>query len=433
MTNKIIPFFINSNLCTENDDIKDYKSFIESIAYNIGNSYITWSLIKELQGNFVKPYHIKNIWTYDYNNADKDIDIINNKCTHVFLILQDQIRHIEGYNQTIPFEKLKNFINKINKNIIVVSPGINQYFPYDYSENKYIKTSLENNYHEKLNKELVNFLQFLSHKTEIIGVRGKYTQEVFKKIGIHNTQIIGCPSFYESGKNKIVIKNNYNDIKNVLILKPCEQFKINKQDLNKNYFYTIQDEEKYLKAIFEKKIYKNEVSKQELYNWENKRYNTFSSIEDWKKYCSTKDFAFGTRIHGSILATNSNTPVLFFVPDLKGLEMAEYLNIPYTFKSPNELSIEEMYDLCDIEKLNSSYPKLYDNFENFMNKNGVQLFKNNNYEYEYDKQPTINQNIIKIKKYRHWYNFIFSINTTFYTRTFTICGIKITLKRKTKK
>ena len=59
------PFFINSNLCIEPNDLSSFGSFMDSVAGNTGNSYITYSLIKACFGSLDKVNHIQNIYTYD--------------------------------------------------------------------------------------------------------------------------------------------------------------------------------------------------------------------------------------------------------------------------------------------------------------------------------------------------------------------------------
>ena len=51
-------FFINSNICLENDDISTYEKFMTAIAGNTGNSYITYALIKELFGGLINIRHM---------------------------------------------------------------------------------------------------------------------------------------------------------------------------------------------------------------------------------------------------------------------------------------------------------------------------------------------------------------------------------------
>lgn len=56
----MIPFFINSNIITSKDSLKSSDTFMSAIAGNTGNSYITYSLLKELgQTDLPDSYHIQ--------------------------------------------------------------------------------------------------------------------------------------------------------------------------------------------------------------------------------------------------------------------------------------------------------------------------------------------------------------------------------------
>ena len=115
MENKIIPFVINSNICTSKRDTLSYDTLMETIAGNSGNSYITWSLLKEIGCDIesIRGHEIKSLYTYDFSKAGRDIEIINNECTNVILVLQDQIRIKESYGLRLPFKQLKQFIIQI--------------------------------------------------------------------------------------------------------------------------------------------------------------------------------------------------------------------------------------------------------------------------------------------------------------------------------
>jgi len=190
------PFIINSNLCYEQDDIGTFDSFMQSIQFNIGNSYITYSLIKELCGRFKKVPHIQNIYYYDFANVDKDIDFINNNCTHVFFMIQDFIREIEF---PLPYEKLIDMFERINKPLIIAGIGANSFGGFD------------SKLHEKLKPVVVKFLKYISDRCVQIGVRGFYTEEVLNNLGIHNVTTMGCPSFYEMGRERLVVKKPIED------------------------------------------------------------------------------------------------------------------------------------------------------------------------------------------------------------------------------
>ncbi len=414
----IKPFFINSNLCSDLNDIISFKNYQNAINYNIGNSYPTWALIKQIYGYYKKPKHIKNIWRYDFSQQDKDIDTINNECSHVFLMLQDQIRIVEGYGQVLPFENMINFIKRLNKKIIVLSLGCNQYYKYDNVNNQFIvENQLEKDFCKKLDPSLINFLKVISDYTELIGVRGYYTQEVLSNLGINNTQVIGCPSYYEMGRNRIVKKKPFNDIKNILIASPYNAFNSQKPfdfpDKNYNYAYMLQDEAKYLVKHWE--------NEKEL---KNKNFNMFSDITSWKNFVKNFDLFWGYRIHGSILSINSGVPPLFITPDIKGKEMAEFLNIPHNSSYIKENNIEKIYNEINLDKLNHDYNKLYDEYCKFLAKNDLII--------EPKKKSLINLNSTQPKLYN---TTVFSLQNIFSLRNeknhkvIRILWFKIRLKR----
>ncbi len=382
------PFFINSNICSEELDISNLENYLKAVAFNIGNSYPTWALLKQMAGGYFKPQHIKNIWHYNFDDMEKDIDVINNECSHCFLILQDQIRVVEGYNQVLPFDNLMKFLEKVNKPIVVLSLGVNQYF--QFKDGKFIvEKELEKDFCSKLNPDLVKFLKFLSDKTELIGIRGHYTEEVLSNLGIKNTQVIGCPSYYENGANRIVAKKDFSRVNNLLITSPYNVFDAEQKfaimDTNKRYDMTIQDEMRFLKAQWFD--YSNLTNAQKELFMDN-RYKFFSDISSWKNTIKNYDMVFGYRIHGSILALNSSVPVMFIPPDIKGLEMAEYMHIPHNNELVNEENVELIYDGIDVEDMNKNYPRLFERYVDFLHKNSLYLYEENPQTYKYENQPS---------------------------------------------
>ena len=178
MTKKFNPFFINSTIVINENDIKNVENFRKSICHNIGNSYITYSIMKIIAGGVYDAPRINNIYYFNYDN-DKLIDYINVECSHVIFVLEDYIRA-----NALEFpEGLLEFLKKIKKPITVMSLG----------SNNIINGKLDNDFINKLSKEKVYFLKELSNLTECLGVRGYRTVEALNKLGIKNSQAVGCP------------------------------------------------------------------------------------------------------------------------------------------------------------------------------------------------------------------------------------------------
>ncbi|MBR3898905.1 MAG: hypothetical protein IKJ44_01380 [Elusimicrobiaceae bacterium] len=82
---------------------------MDIIAGNTGNSYITYALLKELGVDASKICHIPSVYTHNFNEADLEY---TQNASHIFLILQDQIRIAESYGLQLPYKKIENLIKK---------------------------------------------------------------------------------------------------------------------------------------------------------------------------------------------------------------------------------------------------------------------------------------------------------------------------------
>uniref|UniRef100_UPI0026086F7E polysaccharide pyruvyl transferase family protein n=1 Tax=uncultured Brachyspira sp. TaxID=221953 RepID=UPI0026086F7E len=386
--NKIFnPFFINANLVINNDDIRNIEAFRKAVYHNIGNSYITYAFMKLVCGGVYDAKRINNIYDYDYNN-ESDIDYINNECTHVIFILQD---HIRAYALEFPMYLL-DFLKKINKPIITISLGSNNYVNGEY----------DNNFISRLSREKIYFLKELSNLTNAIGVRGYRTVEVLNKLGINNVEAVGCPSYYVRGRNRIVEKKNYDDFKLAL---GGRLFNTNIENIS----YILQDELPIIELLYFKN---HQLSYSFHYDIDyialsNKRYVSFSSMEDWENYLNNFTMYLGWRMHGAIVALNSGIPSIVINPDSRAAEMCELFKIPYMphiLKRPL-IDAKWLYDYIDLGPMNIEYNKLYDNFISWLKKFGIEKQENN---FDYIKQPsikfhddiTIKENIIHMLNYK---------------------------------
>ena len=421
---QVRPFFINSNICLTDEDVSDYASFMKSVAGNTGNSYITYALMKELGCSVESDLHIKNIYEYDFSNQDADIDKFNNECSHVFLILQDQIRIAESYGLKLPYGHILNFIKKLNKPVIVAGLGANSFNGYDPL------------FYKKLDPNLIRFLQELSERTVEIGCRGYYTQEVLKQIGVNNTRVIGCPSFFEQGRErkKIEKKAFSRDLKiasssglsdSFLSQNRCGIFLQDSQAWEQSLiklisFNKLENRERFYKQI--KKIYSNRIY-------------VFSNMEEWKRELSKYDFFVGLRVHGAICALNSGVPAVIMNGDSRAREMSEFLGIPWDPELLKEPDIEKIYDFCSYDEMNKKYLSLYDNFVEFLDKNNVKLL--NVGTAEAIRQPSLVLCDSRVCQFRRKYKIkrflqkIFSVKNKGGHKIFMFLGCQIKVRRKT--
>jgi len=324
------PYFINHNMYFgDKSSIKEFQRVVG----NSGNSYITHSFVKLLYGEFNRNYvnGIDNIYSYNFSkNQEKDLEYINSECSHVIFILQDQIRKpIHYLGIRLPFEELNPFIRKIKVPIIVTSLGLNSF--------------REPIYGNELEDKLIDFLNVLSEKCKLIGVRGYDTEELLNSLGIENVQAVGCPSFFKNGRNKVIIKKEYNE--DFRIATTPDYFNTNL--VTKNYEVIYQDE----------------------FHLTDKISTLFSDIDKWEQFLKTFDFFLGTRLHGSIASINAGLPAVVINPDYRVRETCKYLNIPNNPDLTVLKSVEEIYNWADFYKMNEEYDRKFDKFMNYLNIN----------------------------------------------------------------
>ena len=147
------------------------------IGYNSGNL-----LINE--------YFKKNILfeeVLDINDADK-----------VVLICANMLR--PNVYKEWKFKLTPEFIKKMNKQLVVLGVGAQATFD-EMKPKEYVKN---------LEPELIKYMRVLSDYSESIGVRGEFTADVLKELGIKNVSVVGCPTWFVNGFNQPnVIKKEF--------------------------------------------------------------------------------------------------------------------------------------------------------------------------------------------------------------------------------
>ena len=99
----------------------------------------------------------------------------------------------------------------------------------------------------------------------------------------------------------------------------------------------------------------------------------FLDIPIWRKYLieGKFNFSYGTRIHGNIISILSGIPALICACDSRTREMAEFFSIPIIMPENSEKTLEELYELADYRKFNSTFSKNFHLFEKFLKSNGL--------------------------------------------------------------
>ena len=283
------PCFLHGGIVTSEREINSIDSLYNNLTENIGNGYILYSLLIELFGKTVMPYQV----LLSKPDVQNNLKVINEKCSCAVLLLQDFIRPRE-IQFDIDYDAWYELLSKIEVPLFFPSLGINSFDEI-------------NDLDKRLSPELVKILKVAADKTELIGVRGYETQEVLHKLGIDNVRVIGCPSFFKNGPDRFIEKKDKIDLNNVIF---TSEFNI---DIIKNRHVVIQGNNK---ELWEVLCFDKSIKDIQPYNLEvllNSKPVMFSNNQSWETYLSKFDFCAGVRLHGAIVALNSELLPFVFI------------------------------------------------------------------------------------------------------------------------
>ena len=252
------------------------------------------------------------------------------------------------------------FIDKLKKPVIIAGLGANSFNGFDPA------------FHKKLDPELIYFLKYLSDHCLELGIRGEFTHEILHNIGIENARVIGCPSYFECGPNRILKTRKLNNVNQIVQTSRLPH-------LNLGLHTVMQDNCD--EAIIRKKLFNEGINKEKLTadkeEYDLSKYHIFSGINDWKRFLHGFRFAIGYRLHGAIISMNSGMPALCMNGDSRAKEMCDFLGIPHnpTLDPKCEEELLELFQGIDINDINRRYRFLYLNFKGFLHNNKLKLFE----------------------------------------------------------
>jgi hypothetical protein len=227
------------------------------------------------------------------------------------------------------------------------------------------------------------FVRAVLDRSAVIGVRGAFTADYLQSLGFKNVEVIGCPSMYLRGKAFKVEKrvDKLTPESRIAVNITQEVPGMNEMALA-NYrrypdmVYVPQDMDTLLSMVWGEHT---PPDGNDLYSlghpfFRDDKAKFFLDPPTWLKWMRERDFTFGSRIHGNMVALQSGTPACLIAHDSRTRELAEVLCIPYVRADQvNEnTDIGELYDNLDLAHTNREYPRLLDNYMRFLDKNCVE-------------------------------------------------------------
>lgn len=348
---------------------------------------------RENTGNFLHGFAARHILGeyqdfYVGSLTDETIEKLRAELTHVAFVAATTIMVNGGQKLADVHLKLAQAIEKLDMPVVVFGLGAQASIGQTVAD-------------AVVTPETQRLLSVLSHHTSKIAVRGPFTADICKHLGINNVEVIGCQSCFVSCRpdfqlpqlatrpspEKTVVNFTY----------PAREFPLLSQAMKGQSTYigqsshfeyeikniaegvTLDDLPVNIKALITPQLTKifqeGKVDFFDFHRWIKRYFFQYYSMEPWfHKMRGGFDACIGTRFHGNMTAMQAGVPALWIVHDSRTQEFCDHLGLP---QAPLQavkdgLSIAELFDRhYETETFARKYPQNYARFYDYLTEHGV--------------------------------------------------------------
>jgi hypothetical protein len=345
----------------------NYRTAFEASGFNFGNILI---------GNAVRTFLTK----YDVLTRS-DIDSpaeANERCGHVVMPAANWLW------KNFDFGYIADFLEQTKLPITIIGLGAQ-------TDDRTMISPIHPN--------TLRLIRLIAGRSASLGVRGFYTAEVLAANGIHNVEVIGCPSLFTnrcpnikihtsslSDPKKLsvnfsrhMIEHSYSSARLRSVENAVLQFAMKHDSL-----FVAQDELAELGLSAGENVdsvelikYFNTFDPAAVVEYFKSRTRHFLDADSWAAFIRTRELSLGTRLHGNIIALANGVPAIMIIHDSRTMEVCSLLAAPYVHL--NEFPIDGNIEEFLAERIASasfglfeaSYAILYRRFVTFLSRNGL--------------------------------------------------------------
>ena len=236
---------------------------------------------------------------------------------------------------------------------------------------------------------------------QTIGVRGSFSASTLHNNGVHNVEIVGCPSIFRARDRDLKLRHAPNGPKRLTFsvrrevdgnyaIDPVEFAETQKRiiaklDLVSDLYLSCHGEPEE-KAFFYRAPAAVEEATAKLVKqgwfdhatgatlkklYENKLY-FYDRPSDYDYYAPQFDAALGYRVHAVLPALAMGVPAAMFDYDTRSRELAETFDLPlYDPKEFEGMTLQEAFAPAGFEKFQRRFAERYDRMKLFLENNGA--------------------------------------------------------------
>jgi hypothetical protein len=311
--------------------------------------------------------------------SDRDIDRLNAEASVCFL------RGSNYLHNKMEWGNLPEVIDKLK--LPVVAFGIGAQAP------KYGEVTISD--------RTRRFMDVVSDRSEVIGVRGAFTAQVLADMGIKNVEAIGCPSLMRHNKPRLHMAwKPLDQVKKIGFTltrgfwpEYCEDVAKSRAlqrqllvDLSKTRDLTVMSQGERAEKLY---FYGTPEGKADAYaalvkeGWfqgpddplvqlYDKHMFFGRSPAEYEDLVRSLDMVLGFRLHGNIMGLANEVPAVYIVYDSRTRELVELFGIPsYDIMDKRPFALENHYTKEAYAHFEASYVRAYARMAAFLDKNGV--------------------------------------------------------------
>ncbi|MBE6649157.1 MAG: polysaccharide pyruvyl transferase family protein [Ruminococcaceae bacterium] len=334
-------------------DSTDYKNFYSDISNHFDGNCPNWGNKLWFQGLISEIDDGSNQITFRSNES---LDEINDK----FDLIIYPMANFFGVEYCRNIESIVSTFSKIKIPVYIIACGVQA---KDYNHLEWLI--------KEIGEEAKKFITAIYNTGGEIALRGYFSKEFFERLGFPSAQVTGCPSLYQFGRNFRVSTKKVSERDFCPVFNGKIQYYTRAIDYYKHSIHIDQDQ--YFKPLFDPSFFNNDSINSMYYYYtlygkisakllSEKRIKLIADMNDWFYFLKNGsfDFAFGSRIHGTIMAVLAGIPATLLAIDTRTREMAEFFDIPYiNVSEKDDFGAEKIYD----SYLDSDYSKFNDTFE----------------------------------------------------------------------
>lgn len=278
---------------------------------------------------------------------------------------------------------LASFLEKVRLPVVVMGIGIQAPSRAKLPQNSHVN----------------RLAKLLGERSKVVGVRGQITADFLEQQGIHNLQIVGCPSILRHNTDRLRLhKPQWSQLKSfgfsltryygaLYQRDPSTFLKVQSKlikELNaagrvgvitqvereeKAFAYRNPDGMRNAEEVLRRAGW-FDPEMEEIYKTRSVFFGTRPS--DYDMHVRNFDVIFGTRLHTNAMAIACAVPAVTLTFDLRVQEIYDFWFLPsIPIEEAATLTAEQIYERSDFEPFNGRVGFVYHNFREYLEANGV--------------------------------------------------------------